>query len=135
MKFFKKSDLFVISGIIVAGILSMLLLWQTDNDAAVAEIYLNGTLAKTIVLDGKSEQSFWLEKLPEVEFTVKADRTIGFTKSDCPDKVCIRTGHIGTPGRIAACVPNRVYIKIVKAKSGDMPDIVIGDINGYGYGT
>ena len=135
MKFFKKTDLIVIIVIILVGVVSMLVFWQNDNDEAVAEIYHDGKIAKTIVLDGKSEYSFRLDNLPEVEFTVYTDRTISFTKSDCPDKVCINTGHIGSPGRIAACVPNRVYIKIIRAKSGDTPDIVIGDIDGRDYGT
>lgn len=135
MKFFKRTDLLFIGGIILIGIISMLLFWQQNDDAAVAEIYQDGKLAKTVVLDGKAEYSFKLETLPEVEFTVYTDRTIAFTLSDCPDKVCINTGHIGTPGRIAACVPNRVYIKVVKAISDDALDIIIGHKDGYNYGT
>ena len=132
MKFFKKTDLVIIGIIVLAGI-ALLLFWQNGSDEVVAEIYHDGVLAKTVVLDGKSEYSFRLDNLSEVEFTVYADKTIAFTKSDCPDKVCINTGHIGEHGRIAACVPNKVYIKIVKAKDGDTPDIVID--TGRGYGT
>ena len=134
VKFFKKSDLIFIGVILIIGIAAMFLFWQKSDDAAVAEIYWDGKLEKTVVLDGKSEYSFRLETLPEVEFTVYTDRTIAFTFSDCPDKVCINTGYIGTPGKIAACVPNRVYIKIVKALDDDAPDIIIGN-NGHGYGT
>ncbi|MDI6638910.1 MAG: NusG domain II-containing protein, partial [Bacillota bacterium] len=32
--------------------------------------------------------------------------------SDCPDKVCVKTGWIEHPGEVIVCLPNRVVVKI-----------------------
>lgn len=41
------------------------------------------------------------------------DGEIGFVKSDCPDKTCVKTGFISKKGEKAVCMPNRVTIEIV----------------------
>lgn len=44
-----------------------------------------------------------------------------FSKSDCPDQICVHTGNIFHTGQIAACVPANVLIRIVGgfADTGD----------------
>lgn len=32
--------------------------------------------------------------------------------SDCPDKVCVKTGWIEHPGEVIVCLPNRVVVEI-----------------------
>lgn len=42
--------------------------------------------------------------------------------SACPDKLCVKTGWISSPGESIVCLPNRVVIEIVSADGG--PDVV-----------
>lgn len=37
---------------------------------------------------------------------------IAITQSDCPDKVCIKTGEISKKGETIVCVPNEIVITI-----------------------
>ena len=37
---------------------------------------------------------------------------IRFEESDCPDRLCVKTGWIERVGDAAVCLPNRVMIKI-----------------------
>jgi hypothetical protein len=39
------------------------------------------------------------------------DGRIRFAEADCPDKVCVRTGWLGHPGSVAACVPGNLILK------------------------
>ena len=39
--------------------------------------------------------------------------------ADCPDKVCVKTGKIKSPGQTVVCLPHRVVIEI----TGDNADI------------
>lgn len=125
MKYFKKLDLLVIIILLLIGISIMLMMPNGKKAYTTAEIYYNTRLIKVIELDGEEEYSFRLDDIPDIEFTVYKDKTIAFTDSNCPDKVCIRTGRIGTAGKISACVPNKVYIKIVSANKPNSPDIII----------
>lgn len=81
-----------------------------DNNARIyAEITHNGT-AYTVYLD--EDKTFSLPSAPHVVFEINNGR-IAFTESDCPDRICIRTGFISLPGQMAACLPNRLVMVIL----------------------
>lgn len=50
------------------------------------------------------------------------DGKIRFSKSDCPDQVCVHTGNIYRTGQIAACVPANALIRITGKTSGEDDD-------------
>ncbi len=39
-----------------------------------------------------------------------------FADSPCPDKLCVKTGHLHDAGQWAGCLPNRIFIKIKGAE-------------------
>lgn len=45
--------------------------------------------------------------------------TVWMEDADCPDKVCVKTGKIKSPGQTVVCLPHRVVIEI----KGDNADI------------
>jgi hypothetical protein len=50
---------------------------------------------------------------------------IAFTQSNCPDKICIKSGYLSHAGQTAVCLPNRVSIKITSWKAdAEAPDMV-----------
>lgn len=51
--------------------------------------------------------------------------TISFLSSDCPDKICIRTGKLTRPGQSAVCLPARVSVRLESQKKADF-DAVTG---------
>jgi hypothetical protein len=57
---------------------------------------------------------------PAVRITVRGG-AVGFTASDCPDKVCIHSGFLSLRGQSAVCLPNRVVVRVV-AGDGDALD-------------
>lgn len=44
---------------------------------------------------------------------------VRFTRSDCPDQVCVHTGNISRTGEIAACVPANALIRILGGSEDD----------------
>ncbi len=42
---------------------------------------------------------------------------VSFIHSDCPDKICIKTGKISKPYQTAVCLPAKVCVKIINQKS------------------
>lgn len=129
MKFAKKKD-FIIAAVIIV---SAVILWiftsgaLSKKDGTRAEIYYDSELVKTVELTEGETYEFSIEQLPHVVFRVYEDGSIAFAESDCPDKVCVNTGRLHYVGQTAACLPNRVYIKIVGDTVGDdEPDIVVG---------
>lgn len=129
MKFARKSDIIIIACLVAAGLLSMLL-YNTvfGKSGAYAEIYYESKLVKTVKMTEGKDEDFSLPQVPKVVFHLFTDGSIAFVESDCPDKVCIKSGHLHLVGQFAACLPNQLYMKIVAADPADTgaPDIIIG---------
>lgn len=119
MKWIKKRDIIIVIGVLLfAGILFAGLWFVNRNIAPKAEIYYKQKLVKTIPMDGNKDETFQLSQNPNVSFHLYEDGSIGFEASDCPDKVCVRTGRLRNVGETAACLPNDCILKIVPAEKG-----------------
>lgn len=130
MKFFKRTDIIIIIGILVVSVAS----WGIYNhvfakDRVKAEIYYYSDLVKTVELSTGEEMTFSVPQDENVVFRLYKDGTIAFVESDCPDKVCIHTGKLKTAGQFAACLPNGIVMKLVpeKERGEDDADLVIGN--------
>lgn len=76
------------------------------------------------VHDLNTDYTFSIEQLPQVVFEVR-DGNIAFVQSDCPDQVCVHTGFLGQPGQFAACLPNRISIRIDGETDINAPDVIL----------
>lgn len=59
----------------------------------------------------------------DAEFEVKNGR-IRLTKASCPDKICEKTGYIGSSGQSIICVPNKITVAVVG--SDESVDVTVG---------
>ncbi len=110
--FFRSRDLFVV---LALAIVSLAFFIATKTHQPVgnnAKIYFDGKLVKIIELAGNVEKEYRFTENPAIVIRQFSDNTIAFVSSDCPDRVCLRSGKIGRPGEFAACVPNRFLIVI-----------------------
>lgn len=123
--FAQKRD-FIILGIILA-LLAAWTLWfylleprlNKNEHLRYAWIYYENTLIEKVPLDGTEKR--WKLKIPEeepkdhpVDIIVEtfADKSIAVMHSNCPDHICMHTGHVSREGQSIACLPNHVIIKI-----------------------
>ena len=70
----------------------------------------------TLVLDGPVGET-WVEV---------ADGAVSVTHSDCRDKICIAMGSVSKPSGWLACLPNRVFIRVVAVGGSSADDEVNG---------
>lgn len=127
MKFAKKADVILLAVILVLSVGGWFLYRHIMNGKmARAEIYYGSTLVMTVPLKEGAERSFSIPQNEHVIFHLSADGSIAFEESDCPDKVCIRSGRLRLAGESAACLPNQIVLKIVGNENGgaDEPDLV-----------
>lgn len=117
---FKKSDGILIGAALLCALLCLLPRLFRSDASPVAVVTSDGDVVAEIVLDGAQERTI---RVGGVTVFVK-DGEIGFLESDCPDKICVRTGALRRAGESAACVPNRVAIVIRGEKRKDGVDVV-----------
>lgn len=128
MKFFKRTDILIIIGILAVsfaswGIYSL----AVEGVSVKAEIYYYSELVETVDISGGEERSFSIPQDENVILHIYQDGSIAFIESDCPDKVCIHAGKLKKAGQFAACLPNGIVVKIVpdKERGKDDADLVI----------
>ena len=118
--FFAKKDLVIVAVLLVvaaAGFAAKYFL--TDRNAKTeAEIYYNSQLVKTVELRPGLNETFAVPGQPDVILEVQ-DGKIRFKDSTCPDKICIKAGFLSRPGESAACLPNKVAVKITALGNTD----------------
>ena len=130
MKFFKKTDIIIIAGIIAVSVAAWgIYHFAFAGDRVKAEIYYYSELVKTVELTPGADRTFSIPQNAHVIFHQYKDGSIAFVESDCPDKVCIHAGKLRTAGQFAACLPNGIVMKIVPEKEHgeDDADLVIGN--------
>lgn len=126
-RYFRRTDLLLVGAVLLlaAGGLAVYRL-LAGNGPARAEIYLESELVMSVVLEAGEDRRFSVDGREQVVFRLYPDGSIAFEESDCPDKVCIRSGRLRLPGQSAACLPNGLILKIVSIDgSGGELDIVV----------
>ena len=119
---FHRRDIILIASLLLVALLFMMI-WKSrpSKDGRVCSVLYDRQVVMTVPLD--QDQVFSLEGLPQVVFEVRGGRA-AFIHSDCPDQICVHTGFIGESGQLAACLPNRVALRIGGEGGGDAPDTV-----------
>lgn len=113
MKLFKRTDIIIILIVLLAAVLIAIPKFLV-SDKLTAEIYVDGKLTKSIDLT-EVEKNYTISE-NGVEITV-GNGEIYFSKAECKDKLCIKSGKLTSGGETAACLPARVVISVKSNKS------------------
>lgn len=95
-------------------------LMQGKDSGGTAVVSCEGKTVAEIPLD--RDGVYPLEGF-DMELTVK-DGKICVSKSDCPDKICEKTGFISGSRQSIVCLPNRVSVRIITNTESDI-DVVL----------
>ncbi|MEJ5257892.1 MAG: NusG domain II-containing protein [Fervidobacterium sp.] len=114
--FFSKTDFLIIA---------MLLIFSTTGYMFSKYAEKSVGFSKSVVVRISGEEVYKFSKPGEWKIYNKSGKyvtTLHFdgekvwvTDSDCPDKICEKTGKVG-PGGSIICVPNRTIIEFEKSK-------------------
>ena len=116
IRIFKSGDKILI--IVVAAIAVLIMAWNTlgakSSQNLTAVITHNNHLVKNINLNDLNKPEYIDLNEDGVHQVIKAEKgRIRFLESDCPHKICVKTGWLTKPGDKAVCLPSRVVITIV----------------------
>lgn len=123
-KFIKRTDAILIIGLICIALIIWVFTQRSvkNNSTSYAEVLFNGTVVERLPLD--SNKIYTLPQNKQVKLEVQ-DGSCGFIHSDCPDKVCVNTGFLNKSGQSAACLPNKVAVRIVVDKLNEDMDTIV----------
>ena len=129
MKYFQKTDGIILLTVLGSALIFLLLngyFLKGPQDEVFAEIYYDNKLVWRKELSSAVEGKFSVPGKPDVVFQIFADKSIAFVQSDCPDKVCIHMGKLIKANQFAACLPNKMILKVVSGKKENKsPDLIV----------
>ena len=116
----KFGDIVIALAVIAAAGMLLAAFQPADSEAVTALISRDNREIERIDLNALSEPVTVTFK--DIGVVIEAENgRIRFVESSCPDKTCVRTGWLDSPGDTAACLPNRVVVTIVgTAEPGDI---------------
>lgn len=95
--------------------------------AARAEVYVGAQQVMVIDLSESTAKDLTVPGAPGVVLHLDGQGGIAFSRSDCPDQICVAAGRLSRAGESAACLPNRVFIRLVAAPGqAAEADVVVG---------
>ena len=109
---FRPADAILIAGVLLlAGVLFFR--FSTRGSGATVQVEQNGKILYTVALSGVQEP-LWFSVGGECPVVIGCENgEVWFERSECPDQLCVRSGHLHRVGEIAACLPAGVVVRIV----------------------
>ena len=110
----------VIIGIVLFGSIAAAVIMNFSGSGSRTAVIQCGDVRHELALDKNG--LFRFDGI-DAEFEVNNGK-IRLIKASCPDKICERTGYIGSSGQSIICVPNKITVSVVG--SDESVDITVG---------
>lgn len=110
----------VIIGIILLGSIAAIFIMNRSGGGSRTAVIRCGDVRHELSL---GEDGLFRFDGIDAEFEVKNGR-IRLTNASCPDKICEKTGYIGSSGQSIICVPGRITVTV--AGSDESIDVTVG---------
>ena len=111
-RLFHKADLLLILLVALVALAALWLARAGQDGAVTADIYVDGALWRTVVLDDVTQPAtLTLDTDPPAVIELEPGR-IRYRSADCPDHLCVAAGWLSRAGDTAACLPGRSLIRL-----------------------
>lgn len=108
----KKEKLFILSILLIAGLLWLVLQLFGSRDYGQIKISVDGDVFGTWSLSENQVISIHDTNICEIK-----DGKVRMTDATCPDHLCISQGAVDARGGMIVCLPNKVVIEGIKENS------------------
>lgn len=121
MKASKKYQIILVAFLLVICMVVFYILHHKKIEKPVAVIYKNGEIVKSIDLSSVTEEyEFIIEDGANYNRIRVDEEGVSIIEASCPDKVCIKTGHVHDSLLPITCLPNKLMIKIENATESNI---------------
>ena len=118
---YREGDNLAVAVVLLLAVVVFLCFFPPKSMPAVAQVYQNGSLVKTMPLT--ENQTVTITGKYTNNVTVY-DGKVAITQSNCPGEDCVHSGWVGSVGRSIVCLPNAVEVRVT-GRAGNV-DFVVG---------
>ena len=97
---------------------------KADENYLTAEISKDGEVVYEIdLMQIEGTQQYPMD---DGDVIIEAEQgRIRFLESDCPNQICVYTGWIDKANQVAACLPNKILVRLIGSGGDDEVDAVV----------
>ena len=115
----KPLEAVILGGILLGSVAAAVIMNRSGSGLRTAVIHC-GDVRQELALD--KDGVFRFDGI-DADFEVRNGK-IHLTNASCPDKLCEKTGYIGSSGQSIICVPNKITVSVVG--SNESVDVTVG---------
>ncbi len=115
-KLMTAGDKVLVLFFLIISVTMLIVLDVYQKPGSFVKIESNGTLIFKIKITENRELNI-TGPVGNTHISIR-DKSVRVIDSDCPEKICVKTGKIRNAGEFIVCVPNKVVVKI----QGDRPN-------------
>ncbi len=121
----KKMDFVIAIAVMIMAIAGMAAMKSSgqNNGQKHVEIWSDGQLYKKIDINEGYSEKIKVEHENGYNIVYIHDGGAQVIEADCNDKVCVDMGLIENDGEIIACLPHKMYVKIVSNTENEVDAI------------
>lgn len=111
----KRFDKIIIAIIVVISIGSYAFMKISKNkspEGIYVQITLKGKVYKKIPLTQSTDEKITVESNLGKNIVEIKNGKVRINESDCKNQICVKTGYIGAPGDVIACLPHELLVEI-----------------------
>ncbi|NOZ62596.1 MAG: NusG domain II-containing protein [Calditrichaeota bacterium] len=115
-------DKILVIFLVFASLASMALLRAGQETGSAVEIKIKNAPYATLPLN--QDTTFTVTgAIGETQIAIAGSR-VRVLKSDCRQKICVKTGWVSRSGELIVCVPNQVVISVIGKKKEDYLNVI-----------
>ena len=124
MRLFTPADILIILLLALIGYFAIFLSHKNEFGNPMAFIQIDNVTEYEV--DLQKNQIILLNQFsPAVKVEVR-NKSIGISKNDCAQRICIRMGFISHVGQMVVCVPKKILIYISGSNEDETIDAITG---------
>jgi len=111
--------------IISLTVVTVSVFWSSSGGSGEGRVEVDASGAVYIIPLSHNSSMVFSGPVGETRVEV-ADGKVFISDSDCRDKICVAMGAVSSPSSWVACLPNRVFVRIVAEPSKEGMEVDTG---------
>ncbi|WFD12325.1 NusG domain II-containing protein [Tepidibacter hydrothermalis] len=112
----KKLDYLILVSVLILSVSTFYFTNMDSGDTGYKRVQVvvdNKVYEDVVITDDDYKKTIKIETEEGYNYIHIHDGGVEITEADCYDEVCVKTGFIDRKGQIIACLPHKMYVKIL----------------------
>ena len=121
-----KTDILIISSVVVIGLILAAVFCLTQKPGGQVVVSVDGKEAARYDLSENVDTR--IQGIGGENRLIIQNGEAWIEEADCPDKLCVKQGHVSKTNESIVCLPHRMTVRVVGDSGEAAPDAVVSEV-------